>query len=117
MQSRATPGRFCRGRVSAYRQLDPGNARLHNLVRDLLDSDARRLLWMPPSRYHEPEASSPCRRRSLTKRLSSHPGRSSPRLWRHFLTYEAERRMIGIPPEGELDNWPNEERRGLPLLQ
>ncbi len=42
--------------VSAYRQLDPGNARLRNLVHDMLDSEAWRLLWMPPSwRYYEPE--------------------------------------------------------------
>lgn len=104
--------------VSAYRQLDPGNARIRNLVRDMLDSEAWRLLWMPPSwQYHAPagEFALPAIQR-LTKRLIFSSWQVVPRVVAALLTYEAERRMLGIGPEGEPDSQGPEarkRRRGL----
>src|SRR5437868_13489675 len=89
--------------VSAYRQLDPGNARLRNLVHDMLDSEAWRLLWMPPSwQYYEPEGEfAQPGAQKLTKRLIFSSWQVVPKVVAALMTYEAERRMLGIDPAGE----------------
>lgn len=38
--------------VTAYRVIDPGNARLRNLFNDVIESGAWKLLWIPPSMPH-----------------------------------------------------------------
>jgi hypothetical protein len=104
--------------VSAYRELDPGNARLRNLVHDMLDSEAWRLLWMPPSwRYYEPEGefAQPAAQ-TLTKRLIFSSWQVVPKVVAALMTYEAERRMLGISPGGEPGSQGPEarkKRRGL----
>ena len=104
--------------VSAYRELDPGNARLRNLVHDMMDSEAWRLLWMPPSwRYYEPEGefAQPAAQ-TLTKRLIFSSWQVVPKVVAALMTYEAERRMLGIGPEGEPGSQGPEarkKRRGL----
>jgi Helicase conserved C-terminal domain len=92
-----------RGDVSAYRELDPGNARLRNLIHEMLDCDAWRLLWIPPSwRYYESggEFASPAAL-ALTKRLIFSSWQVVPKVVAALMTYEAERRMLGIGPRGE----------------
>jgi len=104
--------------VSAYRELDPGNARLRNLEHDMLDSEAWRLLWMPPSwRYYEPEGefAQPAAQ-TLTKRLIFSSWQVVPKVVAALITYEAERRMLGIGPAGEPGSQGPEarkKRRGL----
>ena len=84
--------------VSAYRELDPGNARLRNLVHDMLDSEAWRLLWIPPSwPYYEPEGEfAQPGAQGLTKRLIFSSWQVVPKVVAALMTYEAERRMLGI---------------------
>lgn len=99
--------------VSAYRELDPGNARLRNLVHDMLDSEAWRLLWMPPSwRYYEPEGefAQPAAQ-TLTKRLIFSSWQVVPKVVAALMTYEAERRMLGIGPGGQPGSQGPEARR------
>jgi hypothetical protein len=38
-----------RSRIEKYKQVDPGNARLRTLLREIEESGLWRLLWMPPS--------------------------------------------------------------------
>jgi hypothetical protein len=104
--------------VSAYRQLDPGNARLRNLVHDMLDSEAWRLLWMPPSwRYYESEGEfAQPGVQSLTKRLIFSSWQVVPKVVAALMTYEAERRMLCIGAAGEPGSQGPEarkKRRGL----
>jgi hypothetical protein len=104
--------------VLAYRELDPGNARLRNLVHDMLDSEARRLLWIPPSwRYYEPEGEfAQPGAQTLTKRLIFSSWQVVPKVVAALMTYEAERRMLGIDPRGEPGSQGPEarkKRRGL----
>ncbi len=104
--------------VSAYGQLDPGNARLRNLVNDMLDSEAWRLMWMPSSwHYYQPEGEfAQPRAQSFTKRLIFSSWQVVPKVVAALMTYEAERRMLGIGPDGEPGSWGAEarkRRRGL----
>ena len=89
--------------VTSYGQLDPGNARLRNLVRDMLDSETWRLLWMPSSWcYYQPEGEfAQPGAQSLTKRLIFSSWQVVPKVVAALMTYEAERRMLGKGPEGE----------------
>jgi hypothetical protein len=99
--------------VSSHRQLDPCNARLRNLVVAMLDSEAWRLLWVPPSwHYYEPEGefSQPACK-ALTKRLIFSSWQVVPKVVAAFLSYEAERRMLGIGPSGEPGSQAPEARR------
>ena len=99
--------------VLAYRQLDPGNARLRNLVHDMLDSEAWRFLWMPPSwHYYEPEGefAQPAAQ-ILTKRLIFSSWQVVPKVVAALITHEAERRMLGIGPSGESGSQGPEARK------
>jgi len=82
--------------VEAYRELDPGNARLRALAGDMLESEAWRLLWIPPSLpYYAPRG--PFRRdraQDLTKRLVFSSWTVVPQAVASILSYEAERRMM-----------------------
>jgi hypothetical protein len=104
--------------VSAYRQLDPGNARLRSLMHDMLGSGTWRLLWVPPSwRYykHEGEFAEPGVQ-SLTKRLIFSSWQVVPKVVGALVSYEAERRMLGIGPAGEPGSHTadaRKKRRGL----
>jgi hypothetical protein len=93
--------------------MDPGNARLRNLVHDILDSGAWRLLWIPPSwPYYETEGEfANTKVRGLTKRLIFSSWQVVPKVVAALLTYEAERRMLGIAPEGEPESHGAEARR------
>src|SRR5206468_1087092 len=104
--------------VSAYRELDPGNARLRNLVHQMLDSEAWRLLWMPTCwPYYEPEGEfAKPTAQTLTKRLIFSSWQVVPKVVAALMTYEAERRMLGIDPDGEPGSQGTEarkKRRGL----
>lgn len=104
--------------VSAYRQLDPGNARLRGLMHDMLDSEAWRMLWIPPSwRYYESEGefAQPVAQ-TLTKRLIFSSWHVVPKVVAALMTHEAERRMLGIGSDGEPGSQGPEarkKRRGL----
>ena len=104
--------------ISAYRQLDPGNARLRHLVHDVLDGDGWRLLWIPSSwHYYRPEGEfARPDTASLTKRLIFSSWQVVPKVVAALVSYDAERRMLAIGPDGEPGSQSPEarkSRRGL----
>jgi len=84
-----------RSKLARYDDIDPGAPRLRALVEDLVDTEAWRLLWIPPALpYHElggayarPELE------GLTKRLVFSAWRAVPRSVAGLLSYLAERRF------------------------
>jgi hypothetical protein len=109
---------FSKNDVSAYCELDPGNARLRNLVSDMLDCGAWKLLWVPPAWQHyklEGEFAQPAIQ-NLTKRLIFSSWQVVPKVIAALLSYEAERRMLDIGSSGESGSQSTEarqKRRGL----
>ena len=84
-----------RSKLARYDDIDPGAPRLRALVEDLIDTEAWRLLWIPPALpYHElggayarPELE------GFTKRLVFSAWRAVPRSVAGLLSYLAERRF------------------------
>lgn len=81
--------------IRAFEPLDPGNPRLRELARDVIDSGAWRMLWIPPSlpytqlagAYGDPELA------GFTKRLVFSAWRAVPRAAAGILSYLAEREL------------------------
>ena len=92
---------------SAYDELDPGNARLRALAADMVESEAWRLLWMPPSLpYYAPGppfATARAARRSRSARVLRVGGRpagsrGAPQLrGRARMMRERDRRAANTP--------------------
>jgi hypothetical protein len=92
-----TPHDLLLGRqdLSAYRDVDPGSPRLRMLAQEMIDTEAWRLLWIPPSMpyhrlggaYAKPELG------GFTKRLVFSAWRAVPRAVAGLLSYLAERRL------------------------
>ena len=96
--------------VRDFRPLDPANARLRSLAADTVGAGLWRLTWLPPSLpYYRPEgefesAVTP------TKRLVFSAWQVVPKVVSSLLSYEAERRMIGVEA-GQPDSFTPEVRR------
>lgn len=98
--------------VDAYRRIDPANARLRALLADTLDKDMWRLLWMPPALpYYRPSGVFEGVAPDLTKRLVFSAWQVVPKVVAGLLTYEAERRMMAVPEEGEAGAHASDARR------
>lgn len=83
--------------IKRYRKVDPANTRLRSLVRDVIDSGAWRLLWLPPSLpYYQSadEFAQPGLER-FTKRLVFSCWNVVPKVIAALVSYEAERLCIG----------------------
>jgi Helicase conserved C-terminal domain len=89
-------------RLRSYQPIDPGAARLRTLANDVINTEAWRMLWIPPSlAYHQlggayalPEL------RGFTKRLVFSSWRAVPRAAAGILSYMAERAMVtAVDPE------------------
>jgi hypothetical protein len=82
--------------IESYGRVDPGNARLRALMHDVLDNEAWRLLWLPPSlHYYQP--GKPFNDTGLdqfTKRLVFSAWWVVPQVISTLTSYEAERRMV-----------------------
>lgn len=83
--------------IESYRKLDPENPRLRSLMTEVLDTEAWRLLWIPPSfPYYELGAPFDAERlRGFTKRLIFSAWTVAPKAVAALTSYEAERRMLG----------------------
>jgi hypothetical protein len=104
--------------VIGYSSVDPGNARLRDLIAETVDAGAWRLLWLPPSMpYYQPEGAfaEPGVRR-LTKRLVFSSWVVVPKVISTLLSYEAERRMMRSF-EDDPENTPEARQRRRPLLR
>ncbi len=83
--------------VERYRKIDPENPRLRSLISEVVEAEAWRLLWIPPSLpYYEllPPFDSE-RIRSFTKRLVFSAWAVAPKAVAALVSYEVERRMLG----------------------
>lgn len=90
--------------VDAYRRIDPANGRLRALSADTLDRGLWRMLWMPPSLpYYGLEGEfAEAGRSGATKRLVFSAWHVVPKVVASLLSYEAERRMLAVAPEGQV---------------
>ena len=99
--------------LGSWSRLDPGHAKLRELVGELLDEGLWRLLWLPPTLPYWP-LEGPFEGKELTtKRLLFSAWNVVPDAVSAILSYEAERRMIG----GRLDDYENPARQQRPLLR
>jgi len=111
-QALAAPGnlRLPWAHVERYAEIDPGNARMRELVAQTLGCGAHRLLWLPPSLpyyrlrgpWGEPGA------KDVGKRLVFSSWRFAPRAIAALLSFEAERLMYG---REQRDGYSSERRR------
>ncbi len=122
-----------RATLHAYDAVDPGGARMRELAKDVIDSEAWRLLWIPPSLpYHELGGAYASPRLSgFTKRLVFSAWQAVPRAAAGLLSYLAERRLT-LEADSSAQNTPerrasqrnrlafaigaNERRTGMPAL-
>jgi len=83
-------------RIDTYQVLEPGNARLRDLMAGITDKGLWRLLWIPPSLpyYELSGAFGQAELRRVTKRLVFSSWHMVPRAVATFLSYEAERLMM-----------------------
>lgn len=80
----------------SYQKIDPANAKMRGLVKDVLDRGAWRLVWLPPAMpyytlagaYDDPQL------RTFTKRLVFSAWTVVPKAISTVLSYEAERRLM-----------------------
>jgi hypothetical protein len=122
-----------REQLRTYDAIDPGGPRMRELANDVIDTEAWRLLWIPPSMpYHElggayarPELS------GFTKRLVFSAWHAVPRAAAGLLSYLAERALT-LEADPRAQNTPerrssqrnrlafalgaNERRTGMPAL-
>ncbi len=82
--------------IAAYKQVDPGNAKLRGLISDVLDRGAWKLAWLPPALpYYEPrDQYADPELRKFTKRLIFSAWTVVPKAIAVMMSYEAERRTI-----------------------
>ncbi len=89
--------------VSAYRPIDPANARMRCLLNDTVGQGLWKLLWLPPSMpYYQLggffESVCPIK---TTKRLVFSSWKVVPKVIAAIVSHEAERRAIGCFPRQE----------------
>jgi hypothetical protein len=94
--------------IKAYKELDPGNARLRNMFSQTIESGNWKLLWLPPSLpYYEPRSAfTQVDERGFTKTLVFSSWKLVPKVISILTSYEAERRMLEL---GKLEHIPYDE--------
>lgn len=102
--------------IADYKQIDPLNARLRSQLTEIVGSNAWKLLWIPPALpYYEvgPPFSDVG---DFTKRLVFSSWKVVPKMMASLMSYEAERRMIGIW-DPTIKNTPEARKRFSSLLR
>ena len=79
-----------------YEEIDPGNARLAQVQERVFQQNAEKLLWVPPSRPYYPLSGAFAGTEHFTKTLIFSSWEMVPRMLSCMLSYEAERRTIGV---------------------
>jgi hypothetical protein len=104
--------------IKRYARVDPGNARLRALMSDVIDNDAWRLLWLPPSMpdYGLRGVFADPRLAGFTKRLVFSSWSMVPQVIATLVSYEAERQMMRTRSPGFL-NTTEARKRNRPLLR
>jgi len=89
--------------IDQWKSIDPGNAKLRELVHDLLDTGIWKLLWIPPTVPYWPMSGAYEGQEDRTKSLLFSAWNVVPDVVSGILSYEAERRMIGGSMESYRD--------------
>lgn len=119
LRSAAEGGLLSFDQIRAYEQIDPGNARLRNLMADTLDRGTWQAVWMPPSMpYYEsgPPFDDPGFT-GFTKRLVFSSWTVAPQAIACVLSYEAERRMVRKNRKRRVMNTQEARKRQRGLLR
>ena len=82
-------------RLLEWAELDPANAKLRTVCREVLDGGLWQLLWMPPTVPYWPLESAFAGQEKCTKTLLFSAWNVVPDVVSAVLSYEAERRMMG----------------------
>jgi hypothetical protein len=85
--------------VACYGEVAPANPRLQQLLDDIIDNGAWKLLWMPPSLPYYVSERGPYADftgKQLTKRLVFSSWNVVPKMIAAMVSYEAERRMFSL---------------------
>ncbi len=103
-------------RLRNYLPVEPGNARLRDLIAQTVDRGTWRLLWMPAALpYYAPEGPyADPKLANITKRLVFSAWHMVPRAVSSLLSYEAERRMMrAAHPRASITQEDRKKQRGL----
>ncbi|MDZ7788901.1 MAG: helicase-related protein [Xanthomonadales bacterium] len=98
--------------LDQWREIDPGNAKLREITRDVLDAGLWKLLWMPPTVPYWPLQGAYQGQDHRTKTLLFSAWNVVPDVISGLLSYEAERRMLG----GSMDQYKNLSEQQSQLL-
>ena len=79
-----------------YEPVDPGNARLSRVMSHAFKHDAEKLLWVPPSRPYYALGGAFENAKHFSKTLVFSSWEMVPRMLAGLLSYEAERRTVGV---------------------
>ena len=99
--------------LRSWGSIDPGNAKLRELVSELIDEGLWRLLWMPPTLPYWPLEGPFEGKERATKRLLFSAWNVVPEVVSAVLSYQAERLMTG----GRLKSYDNPDKEQGPLLR
>lgn len=99
--------------LRSWGSIDPGHAKLRELVGELIDKGLWRLLWMPPTVRYWPLEGPFEGKEQATKRLLFSAWNMVPDVVSAVLSYAAERLMMG----GRLDSYDNPDTQQRPLLR
>ena len=109
---KAHPEAFLKARaIEGWSEIDPANAKLREMVHDLLDTGIWKLLWIPPTVPYWPLEGAYAGQEGRTKSLVFSAWNVVPDVVSAVLSYEAERRMVG----GQMASYsdPDRQQRGL----
>ena len=103
--------------VSTYQKLDPGNARMAWLYKEIHDRGAWRLLWIPPAQpwYRLEGAYGDPVLRGFTKHLIFSSWQVVPKAIAAMMSYEAERRAMELDVGDKV--YSREDQKAVPLLR
>ena len=101
--------------IRSWELVEPANAKLRQIVSDLLDEGLWRLLWIPPTMPYWPLEGPFEGKRAFTKTLLFSAWNVVPDVVSAVLSYEAERRMVGVRQRVKKYEEPATQQR--PLLR
>jgi hypothetical protein len=98
--------------IDQWDKVDPANAKLRELIHDLLDGGMWKLLWIPPTVPYWPSGGVYQGQENRTKSLVFSAWNVVPDVVSGVLSYEAERRMLG----GSMDSYRGPDDQQSQLL-
>ena len=85
-----------RSKLSKYEKIPSSNARLDDVMQRVFEKGAEKLLWVPPSRPYYPSKGAFKDTDGFTKTLVFSSWEMVPRMLSCMLSYEAERKTVGV---------------------